>query len=368
MFTKQLTLGWKILKRAFIVFAGLLLFVVFIEIIRALQTLSAIHPILAWVVGGIGVGSVLWGVWKIYCLLNEFPSAPTAPDPAKYENKENTQYLKAQLQYLKTVVKGLKTNNHISAEYKKTLTKYYTAGKYFDSSGDITSLKTKINTIDSEIIKPVLSELDNQAEIIVRNTVRDTMVGVMLLPFKAADIYLVIYRNGAMFFDLVKLYNQRPGTVQTYHVFRDVVKIVATVNILNYAERFTQRVMASVPFLDKTIDDIMQGTGAGVLTTAVGKATIQRCRTYSSWNTEEQIDNYRKTTVDFLVYVKEILTQDVLPNMSKPWKIAWGHLKGYFEKSEANEVGLEKTNKKQNWKEKVTFWKKNNDNGNETQR
>jgi len=68
MFTKQLTLGWKILKRAFIVFAGLLLFVVFIEIIRALQTLSAIHPILAWLweVSALGQCCGVYGKFIVY--------------------------------------------------------------------------------------------------------------------------------------------------------------------------------------------------------------------------------------------------------------------------------------------------------------
>jgi hypothetical protein len=106
--------------------------------------------------------------------------------------------------------------------------------------------------------------------------------------------------------------------------------------------------MASVPILDKTTDDIIQGTGAGMLTTAIGKATIQRCRAYQGWNTESEIESFRKTSLDFLGYVKDILGDDVLPPMSKPWKQAWGYMKGLFLK---DEQGSAETldEKKSNW-------------------
>jgi len=82
--------------------------------------------------------------------------------------------------------------------------------------------------------------------------------------------------------------------------------MVATVNILSYTERFTQKLMSSVPILDKTTDDITQGTNAGILITAVGKATIQRCRAYQGWNIDEQVENFRKISREFLLYVKDI--------------------------------------------------------------
>jgi len=334
LFTDQLTLLWKIIKRGFYILGGLLLFIVVIEVIRALQTLSAVHPLLAWAVGIVGVGSIAWGVWKLLGLLKEFPSALTPPDPKKLGGKKSSTYLKAHLYYLKSVVEGLSKNNHLSDESRNALSGVLSDGKSFLTSGNADQLNQRIVTLDEDAISPALQQLDEQAEKKVQNTVRDTMVGVMLLPFKAADIYLVIYRNGVMFLELVKLYNQRPSIKETYNVFRDVLKMVATVNILSYTERFTQKLMASVPILDKTTDDIIQGTGAGILTTAVGKATIQRCRAYQGWNVDAEIESYRKTSLDFLSYVKDILGDDVVPPLSKPWKQAWGYMKGLFVKDD----------------------------------
>ena len=354
MFTDQLTLLWKIIKRGFYILGGLLLFVVVIEVIRALQTLAAVHPLLAWVVGIAGIGSIIWGVWKLLALLKEFPSALTPPNPDKLGGKESSTYLQSYIYYLKGVVRGLVRNKKIPANIRHELKIALSNSKSFSTSGNLEQLKRRIATLDEDVITPALENLDEQAETIVKNTVRDTMVGVMLLPFKAADIYLVVYRNGVMFFELVKLYSQRPGIKETYNVFRDVLKMVATVNILSYTERFTQRLMASVPILDKSTDDIIQGTGAGILTTAVGKATIQRCRAYESWLLDEQIEGYRKTTMEFLGYVKDILADDVVPPLSKPWKQAWKYMKGMFVKDEQGLDNLvdEKKSKWKIWKNK----------------
>ena len=304
MFTNQLTLLWKIIKRGFYILGGLLLFIVVIEVIRALQTLAAVHTLLAWVAGILGIGSIIWGVWKLLNLLKEFPSALTSPNPDTLGGKESRTYLKAHLYYLQSVIEGLSKNKHLPIESRNGLYGVLSDSKSFSTSGNADQVKRRIVTLDEDVIFPALKQLDDQAEKKVQDTVRDTMVGVMLLPFKAADIYLVIYRNGVMFFELVKLYSQRPSIKETYNVFRDVLKMVATVNILSYTERFTQKLMASVPILDKTTDDIIQGTGAGLLTTAVGKATIQRCRAYQGWNTESEIESFRKTSLDFLGYVK----------------------------------------------------------------
>jgi len=354
MFTDQLTLLWKIIKRGFYILGSLLLFIVVIEFIRALQTLSAVHPVLAWVVGIAGIGSIVWGIWKLLQLLKEFPSVLISPDPEKLGGKKSNTYLKAHLYYLKSVVEGLSKNKHLPDESCNELSGVLSDDKSFLTSGNTDQLNRRIVTLDEDVISPALKQLDEQAEKKVQNTVRDTMVGVMLLPFKAADIYLVIYRNGVMFLELVKLYNQRPSIKETYNVFRDVLKMVATVNILSYTERFTQKLMASVPILDKTTDDIIQGTGAGILTTAVGKATIQRCRAYQGWNVDAEIESYRKTSLDFLNYVKDILGDDVVPPLSKPWKQAWGYMKGLFVKDdqELNDVSGEKKSK---WK----IWERN---------
>lgn len=164
MFADQLSLLWKIIKRGFYILGSLLLFIVVIEVIRALQTLAAVHPLLAWIVGLAGMGSMMWGVWKLLRLLKEFPSALIPPNPNTLGGKESNTYLKTHLYYLKSVVEGLSKNQHIRKEYRKVLSGVLSDGKSFLTSGGSDQLKRRIITLDEDVISPALKLLDEQAE------------------------------------------------------------------------------------------------------------------------------------------------------------------------------------------------------------
>jgi len=352
MFAEQIKLFIKVVRRIAFVLSGLFIFILIIEIIRALQTLASVHILLGWFVGVLGLGGLLWGVWKISSLFKVFPKALVPPNPYDFGGNSSKRYVKAHVLYLKQFIEGMLHNKNLDETTLNHLNLQLQDHKLFSLINNSQVLQENIKKIDSIIIIPALIDLDAKAEQVVKNSVRDTMAGVMLMPFKAADIYLVIYRNGVMFFELVKIYCQRPTLGQTYKIFKDVIKMVATINVLSYTERFTQKLMANVPILDKTTDDIIQGTGAGILTTAIGKATIQRCRSYKEWHTDEQLQTYQKTTRDFFVYVKNILSEDVLPSLSKPWKQAWEYLKGMFTRDDTDfNTNLENNPK---WK----FWRK----------
>ena len=352
MFTEQIKLFIKVIRKIAYVLSGLFIFILIIEIIRALQTLASVHIQLGWFVGALALGWLLWGVWKIHSLFKVFPTVLEPPVSQSFGGKSTRNYYKAYVKYLKQFIEGMLQNKNLDDTTVNHLKIQLQDHKLFSINNNSEALQENIKTIDGKIIIPALMELDEKAELVVKNTVRDTMAGVMLMPFKAADIYLVIYRNGVMFFELVKIYCQRPTLGQTYRVFKDVIKMVATVNILSYTERFTQRLMANVPILDKTTDDIIQGTGAGILTTAIGKATIQRCRNYKEWLIDEQLQSYQNTTRDFFIYVKNILSEDVLPPLSKPWKQAWEYLKGMFTRDDTDFNSNIENNPK--WK----FWRK----------
>ena len=69
---------------------------------------------------------------------------------------------------------------------------------------------------------------------------------------------------------------------------------------------------------------------------------------------ENEIDSYRKTSLNFLGYVKDILGDDVVPPLSKPWKQAWGYMKGLFVKEEQELEELPHDERKRKWQR----WKK----------
>jgi hemoglobin-like flavoprotein len=52
--------------------------------------------------------------------------------------------------------------------------------------------------------------------------------------------------------------------------------------------------------------------------------------------------------------VKDILSDDVVPPLSKPWKQAWGYMKGLFVKEEQELEELPHDERKRKWQ----IWKK----------
>ncbi len=69
---------------------------------------------------------------------------------------------------------------------------------------------------------------------------------------------------------------------------------------------------------------------------------------------DTEIESYQKTSLDFLNYVKDILSDDVVPPLSKPWKQAWGYMKGLFVKEEQELEELPHDERKRKWQ----IWKK----------
>lgn len=88
-----------------------------------------------------------------------------------------------------------------------------------------------------------------------------------------------------------------------------------------------------MPLLDRASDDIIQGIGAGILTTSVGNATMQRCRCIDRWDKDAEKERFKNTVTAFYGYVKEILSNDVMPNIRKPFSQTWEKMKLVFQKS-----------------------------------
>ena len=104
------------------------------------------------------------------------------------------------------------------------------------------------------------------------------MIAVVLGPFRSADLLVVLYRNGQMILRLAQLYQTRPAPVEQLRIVRDVLAVVATVNLLNFTEKFVEQLFERVPVLGQLAGDVTQGVGAGLLTSATGHAAMNRAR------------------------------------------------------------------------------------------
>jgi hypothetical protein len=319
-------------------FGALLGLVLLAEAARGYRALQALHPLLGYLFLLLLLGLTGWCGWMVTGVMRRFPRVPVPPDPEALGGPESPRYRRARLEYDYRLFRVLQQNPNLS-DYRldmlrSTLADRPGKGRFRKPVPPAEYLRF----LDVLILEPALKELDQRAEELIRRAVRDTMVTVLLSPWRTADLVFVLYHNLSLFLALVRCYYVRPGLLSTIRILFDVLQVVAAVNLLNFMDRFTERLMARVPLLDRATDDLVQGFGAGLLTAAVGKTTMRRCRLVTPWNREQERSHCRTTAKAFLGYVREIFHQEILPGLSRPWVRGWHKVKGIFGKAE-REVG-----------------------------
>ena len=218
--------------------------------------------------------------------------------------------------YLIGYVKRLADNPNLSPDDMVKAKKDVQVLEKLSQSGQQSSdLLSEIEKTGQESIEPLLSKLKQKAEREVRNSVRDIMMGVTLSPYRAVDLLIVVYRNGAMVLRVMRIYNSRPLLKEQILVLRDVLKVVATVNYLNFGEKLMERFLSCVPYVGRALDDFAQGIGAGLLTSATGHGAIYRCEAYRGWNQQSAVDTMSSHITELIRDVKNIFTKDILPRM-----------------------------------------------------
>jgi hypothetical protein len=175
----------------------------------------------------------------------------------------------------------------------------------------------KIDEVEKKSIEPLLSKLNEKAEAEVRKCVRDIMLGVTLNPFRAVDLLIVIYRNASMVIGVFGIYNSRPLLSEQMLIIRDVFRIVATVNYMNYGQKVTEQLISSTPIIGRASGELAQGFGAGLLTSVAGHSAIYRCSAYRPWNQEIAVQTMSIHAKTFMNDVSNILIQDIFPFIRK---------------------------------------------------
>ena len=309
----QLKLWWKIIRTAILAIGVLLTFFVFAEILHVYVVLKNAYSPLGYAFLLTIVGGCAWiSIFSIR-MIKKIPRVLTPPDihgPPSETQAQN--YCK----YLIGYVKRLADNPNLSPDdIVKAKKDIQVLEKLSQSDHQPSDLLSEIKKVGKKSIEPLLSNLKQKAEREVRNSVRDIMMGVTLSPYRAVDLLIVVYRNGAMVLRIMSIYNSRPLLKEQILVLRDVLKVVATVNYLNFGEKLMERFLSCVPYVGRALDDFAQGIGAGLLTSATGHGAIYRCEAYRGWNQQFAVDTMSSHITELMRDVKNIFTKDILPRM-----------------------------------------------------
>ncbi len=306
----------RLIGRVTLVVGALLTFLLVFEVLRLFLALHQFSPPLAWIYAGLLALLVVGGSGYLWRQFNRYPRPlRPAPRPVLAERTPHAE-LKRYARYLHTYSARLARNPNLRAADQTALD---AAQAQFDEILAHHPLNDDwiryIESVEQQVIPPVHMHLRNRAEKEIRASVRDVMLGVTLSPYHHIDVLIVLYRNFAMIFRIMGIYVTTPAPRAQWRIVRDVVRVVATVNFLYVGRNLIENLFAFIPWVGRMADDIGQGLGAGLFTSACGHAVIDRCATVQPWEKAKAVDSLAAQSKEFLRDVKNIFTHDVLPDI-----------------------------------------------------
>lgn len=308
---------WKSIVLAVLVIGGLLTFFALIELLRAYQVLRDVHPSLGWTFAGLLLLGIAWTIAYYVVSMARRPPVLVPPAKCDLENAGPSEIL-AYGKYLSRAATRLSQNELVPDSRKDILKSENTSlRKSLKSTTPRDTLRDAVRRVESVAIQPAMEILDEQADKQVRTCVRDVMVGVAVSPWRAVDLFVVLYRNGAMALQITHIYNGRPRLREQARIAVDVLKVVAAVNFINYGKKVLENLFSFIPFVGRAVDDIAQGIGAGLFTSVAGHATIDRCRSFKGWNEAEATSRIRVQLKDFGSDLAGIARDVVAPAMKR---------------------------------------------------
>ncbi|MHC1727040.1 MAG: YcjF family protein [Syntrophobacteraceae bacterium] len=301
-----LSAWWKLIRTVTITAGLLLSAIAVVELIRVYVILRDFSSILGLGFVIVVAGALAWVLVRFFIALRSLPQAPPLPevsDPSDLSAEE----IDACAQFLRHRISQLGDNPSFSADQLESMEAAHSS---LCCCVDQKSLKDIYAALNN-----VLEPLDREAELIVRDCVRDVMLAVALSPYRSADLLIVLYRNGQMILQLARLYQTRPAPIEQFRILKDVVAIVAAVNFLNFTEKLVEQLLERVPVLGQLAGDVSQGFGAGLLTSAAGHAAIHRCKSIDPWNRNAARERLAGRMSSFAKDVKSIFSAEVLPKL-----------------------------------------------------
>jgi uncharacterized membrane protein YcjF (UPF0283 family) len=311
MFHRMAQIIFRVL---YVIGVGLTLLVL-LEAVRLAVFFFQLHPIAGWSFIVLLTGLLMWGVGYIWREVGRYPP-PLIPPPVPDLEQATHDQMKRYCRYLIRYLRRLSGNPHLEADQRAHLQdQLETMTALLGQHPLNEDLRHIITKTDTELLPPIQLTLRNCAEKEIRRSVRDVMLGVTLSPYHGVDILIVLYRNFAMVLRIIGIYENRPAARAQWRIVRDVFRVVATVNFLYIGRNLIENLFAFVPWVGRVADDIGQGLGAGLFTSAAGHAVIQRCATYRDWEKQAAVDSLAAQSRDFLRDVRNIFTKDVLPDI-----------------------------------------------------
>ena len=315
MILDELRRWWQLILRILMGAGVLLSFLIVMDLAQAYVTLRAVHPVVGYVFAVLLLGALVWLTLRIFVTLRRHPKVlrvPAMRDPQNPTPQEQRKYLA----YLTRYSERLLDNECIATQVRaQAETRMKALVGDFAQETPVEANASAIERLECEVIEPLIATLDDQAQRMVRDSTRDVMLGVAFLPWRSADLLLVLVRNATMVLKIVSLYNSRPLLAEQATILRDTLRVVAAINFLNLGQGLIEGLGKSVPVVGRHIDNKEQGFGAGFLTSVTGHAAIERCRAFKGWHYAESVDSIGRQLKHFYADVGGMVGTDLMPRL-----------------------------------------------------
>jgi uncharacterized membrane protein YcjF (UPF0283 family) len=259
-------------KVTFVIGLFLSIFVV-LELLRGFAFFYRLHPVAGWTyVAGLAL-LVLYSTWYLYRNWLRLPRVLRAPPFPDNPEQASFHELRDYCAYLVRYQRRLARNRLLEDEQRRLLrASVDSIDDAFGAHPLRDDLIREIQAAENEAIKPALATLEKTASLEVRQSVRDIMLGVTLSPCHSVDVLIVLYRNARMILRIAAIFEGRPDRQEQFYIFKDTLRTIAAVNILNMGRTLVESLFSNLPLVGRAVDDISQGLGAGLLTSATGHA------------------------------------------------------------------------------------------------
>ncbi len=306
----------KLLKSVFWIGGGLLTFIVFLELFRIFIFFYQFRPLLGYIFAVTVALLMMGGVGYVMRLVLSIPRQLCAPDTGDDLSLVDDKVFKKYGSYATAYARRLRRNTALPASMKKGISSnihQFEDRLYSAASRD--EKMASLKQLEEVYIMPLRDELNKQSDHEISRCVRDVMIGVSLSPYHSMDLLIVLYRNLRMVIKIMRLYSSRPHAAEQVRILLDIVKVLATVNFMNLGRRLFDSLFANVPFVGGAVNEVGQGLGAGLFTSAAGHAAVMRCGVYGAWRYDEAYERFPAMSKVFLKDVKNIFVRDVLPDL-----------------------------------------------------
>lgn len=305
---------WRFIRNVLWAAGLLLAFFAAVEIFRVLVFFYRLHPAAGMAFLAVSVLLLFVVVFRVGWALRRIPRVLEAPDVPEPLEDASTAEVRRYARYLARYIHRLRHNPGVSGTLKKeTAADRHAFEDLARRNTSKDQLLPAVRRMETNVVAPMLAALREQAEKEVRGSVRDVMLGVTLSPYHSLDLLIVLYRNIGMILRVTRLYASRPLPREQWKIVWDVAKVLATVNFFHMGRKLFDGLFANLPLIGRAADDIGQGLGAGLFTSAAGHAAMLRCEAYRGWEKREAAETLLSRTGRFFADVRDLFLKDVLP-------------------------------------------------------